>query len=399
MASIVEAAYDPSLDLTAVLSARSCTSGIPAVSGYEMLEIEPGVYRFTVPERLFGEFNLDLLNASSEHLLRLYVTFDGEDGTFTATESATTAPGPSYSPGSEPPSQGVGLVKGLSCGLTDQLSRIVEPEVTSILGCTDPGQQPAYVLPAGDSVGMYWDLRDSNNDVVVAEYPDPAEPVDIESDLTCPPYRAALLNNPFCANKVYTAKLQIRGGRVVIIPPPQILKSPAIYNLMVMWRTSAGDFGGQSLVSVEQTLYNRAISSTSHGPLELSRIRGKLRDYAALNDIHGFPEFSTAEVLNAILEPVMYYNELPPFVRAYSVSDFPYRVQWLDATVSRLLQTAGLWMQRNQVSLNAEGVTSDDRSKFTAILRYSAALWDKYESFVRSDKMRQNIQNGFKIMG
>lgn len=440
MTFIVEFSQTANRDFTARLTPRSNASGVPAAS-YTPLETSPGVYRFSLSEALGGEFDLNITSTESENYPTQYLLFSsGTDG---QTVSATAAP--QFSPLD---TNSRGITSG-NAGVGFNSRTIVESEITSTTGCTDPSQQGAYILPAGSDSAMSWTLQRPDGTIELAIDPILLEPhvstsrlevggefglldehrpsvhfeadfslpaaavefgvgaqihdltqVDPDRDLSVFPTRLALFRNPFCAAKTYAGRMQIRDGKILIVPPEEVLRNPGIYAFEFRWTQDGETFDGTSVVSVEQSLINAAASDQlPHGPLRLSQIRRKLRDYTALNDVLAAPEFSTEEIVQAMLEPIEYFNEVPPHVLRYTPSNFPYRLHWLDATVARLLQTAGLWMQRNQVTIKGEGISADERSKFTAILKYSAIQWDRYEKFVHTEKSRHNASRAYGIIG
>lgn len=440
-ATVVEFLADPAKDLVATLTARATATGTPNAAGYPVMEVDDGQYRFTVVEALVGEFDLVIDEVGQGQFARFYVTLDDRDEIYRAYSE------PRQPAINSPALPGVGLRTGTPEDI-DNIGSIIEPETSSPNGCTDPRQQAAYIVPAGPPVGLSWTVRDAAGNPIEALHPDVFAPVPIGAtanlggdfavlddtpavelsfadgdfaaaveighefftyeidaddsleDLTASPTRLALLNNPFCHRPVYVCKLQIRDGKLLIIPPREVMQRPSIYNLEVRWQNPPASevYIGSGLVSVEQSLLNRGASHPGHGPLPLSRIRNVLRDYAALNDVSGVPEFSVEEIVRAMLEPIEYYNEAPPHVQTFTVDNFPYRQQWTDATVGRLLQTAGLWMQRNQVTIQATGIGSDERGKYQSLIKQGAFQWQQYKDFVHKDKVRINVTRGFRII-
>lgn len=272
------------------------------------------------------------------------------------------------------------------------------PETTSSIGCTDPKQQATYIVPASFGSSLLWQVKDQQGNIIEIT----GEPED--GDLTSKYNRIALFHDPFCHSNLYLGTIQADGnGNLNVFPHQTVTDTPGIYEMEVHW--SEEIVGGEdkyyyntAVISVEQSLFNRAYTHKHKGPLPLSRIRQKLRDYGGLNDSLGFPEFSVEEILASMLEPIEYYNETPPYVQSYTPANFPFRQRWLDATVSRLLQTGGLWMQRNNVKIQGEGVAGDDRSHYNQMLSLSMKMWDEYRAFVQSEKNGVNITRGFRII-
>jgi hypothetical protein len=252
-------------------------------------------------------------------------------------------------------------------------------------------QQAGYVAPADENVGLLWPLPGG-----VA----PIDPADISPtgpnvDLSRTPDRMVMFNNPFCDRVVWQGQLQIRDGKLLIVPPVEVLRNPAIYNMEVVWTQLGKTMRNTATLSVEQSLYNRALFNGTHGPITLSRIRTRMRDWPAANDTSGDYEYSAAEICTAMLEAVEYYNETPPWSGHFTVAEFPYRLRLMDATIARMLMTSGQWMMRNQATIQASGVTSDTRDKYFRVIQLSQALWKEYTSFVLTDKANRSIARGY----
>ena len=148
-------------------------------------------------------------------------------------------------------------------------------------------------------------------------------------------------------------------------------------------------------MSVEQTLLGRAGGEGSFGPLTLDRIRGRLRDFPEIND-SGRYEWPMKEIIQAILDPIEYYNETPPYSDAFTVSNFPYRQRYLDAVVSRLMICQAHGLLRNQFTVQGEGVQMDNRDRNARIMQVADQLWNDYRQFVHADKSRRNAAMSYR---
>lgn len=274
----------------------------------------------------------------------------------------------------------------------------VQPESSSVIGCTDPKQQATYIIPASFGSSIAWTVRDDEGNPIEVE----GSPED--GDLTEKYGRIALFHNPFCGNDIYLGYLQADGnGGLTVIPHQMVTDRPGIYEMEVHWSVpqEGGDdlhYYNTAVVSFEQSIFNRAYLRHHKGPLPLSRIRQRLRDYANLNDVTQAMEFSAEEILSAMLEPVEYYNETPPHIKVYSPDTFPFRQHWLDATISRLLLTGGIWLERNDVSIKAEGISSNDRDHAKTWLNMAQTMWTEYRQFVYTQKAGENMKRGFRVI-
>lgn len=275
----------------------------------------------------------------------------------------------------------------------------ITPETSSPIGCTDPKQQATYIIPASFGSTLLWTVKDQQgNPIEISATPE-------DGNLTSKYDRIALFHDPFCSSNLYLGSMEADAdGNLIVFPHQSVTDTPGIYEMEVHWR-EPGVNGGEdkyyfnsAVISVEQSLFNRAYTQKHKGPLPLSRIRQKLRDYGTINDSLGFPEFSVEEILSSMLEPIEYYNETPPYVKSYTPANFPFRQRWLEATVSRLLQIGGIWMQRNNVKIQGEGIGGDDRSHYNQMLSLSMQMWNDYRTFVQQEKNGVNITRGFRII-
>lgn len=276
---------------------------------------------------------------------------------------------------------------------------MLDPQTTLSTGCRDPKQPATYIVASGSGAGLNWTVRDQHGT------PIELATLTADVDLTEPYERVVLFHNPFCAHPVRGGQLS-RGpdNQLRIHLPSGVGNFPGIYEMEVHWREGTGPaavhYLNRAYVSVEQSLASRALGPGASGPLELSRIRNRLRDYVSANDTFGSgaPEYSTEEIVLSILEPVEYYNEALPAVVTFTVNNFPYRQQWTDAVIGRLLLISGQWMMRNNVPIQAEGVGADDRAKYRDLIQIGNKLWSDYQLFVRADKISRNMAGGFRIV-
>lgn len=261
---------------------------------------------------------------------------------------------------------------------------LVNPDVSSVSDCGSPNRQASFVLSAGPSQSILWPVRDADGNVVVIpnDLPDYNE----DGEYSDSPHRVALVTPLFCqCDRPLTASIRLHeSGRLKIGLPDSVTSKPNFYLLEVVWTTDLQRYSSQSLISVEASLLNRYSGGSRSGPITLSQIRTKLRDFPEFNDLTERFEFSAEEILQAITKPVMYWNEVSPVTSTHDLTSFPYRSHWLDATVSELYQTSAHWMLRNDIQIQAAGVAASERSanKWQYMLNYSAQLWNDYTRFV-----------------
>lgn len=275
---------------------------------------------------------------------------------------------------------------------------LISPDISSVTACGDPNRQAAFVVPAGEDVSLLWQVMDASGNPVSVPTSLPGDGPDYSE----PPGRMALVTTLFCDRAIpLLATIGVHAsGRLVIGLPASVSTSPNLYLVEVRWTDDDGTYSRTTLMSVEVSLANRYGGNLQTGPLPLSQVRTRLRDYPEFNDITGRFEFSAEEILEAIARPVMYWNETAPVVSRHGITTFPFRSQWLDATVSTLYQTSAHWMLRNDVPIQAEGVSASERSatKWQYMLNFSASMWQEYQRFVSRQKGMENVRGGFLIM-
>ncbi len=116
-------------------------------------------------------------------------------------------------------------------------------------------------------------------------------------------------------------------GNVCAVVPPRIANSPGIYQVEAILASNKGNpvIKESMLLSVERSLLGRFTGSGSAGqgagPLTLGEIRTQLRDFPALNTAWDTAEFSDKEIVHALLQPVMAFNEMPPRGAAFTANN------------------------------------------------------------------------------
>jgi hypothetical protein len=148
-----------------------------------------------------------------------------------------------------------------------------------------------------------------------------------------------------------------------------------------------------SLMSVERSLFaSDEVIRRWAGPMTLMEVRTAIRDSGAAENLRlDDVEFSDDEIFHSILRPIEYYNEQPPPLRPLmTTKTFPWRFNWLQATISRLYSIAANWYRRNKQQLQAGGVSDDDLNRDQLYDARSQQLWQEYKEWVLLNKVRIN---------
>ena len=109
-------------------------------------------------------------------------------------------------------------------------------------------------------------------------------------------------------------------------------------------------------------------------------------------------EYSDAEIMMALRNPIDEWNETPPDLGAYTPRTFPFRNHHAKAAIGELLQMAGLWYLRNHLSYSAGAVAVNDRDKASAYLQLAEAYKEKWSKFIINKKIEINIAGGFMTL-
>lgn len=132
------------------------------------------------------------------------------------------------------------------------------------------------------------------------------------------------------------------------------------------------------------------------GPPTLAELRLHLRDSSpAESPLLDTVTFSNAELGAAMRRAVDYWNEaLPNIGVRHSVQSFPYRYWWLEATRAELYRILGEWLRRNRLPFQGGGMNVDEVGTKAQEYRQDATeTWQRYEAWVRSEKIRINLEN------
>jgi len=293
-------------------------------------------------------------------------------------------------------------------------------DVSTLNECADPNRNGAYLIPAGCGVGLNWIVRDSRGRTVQVLQPEdgnaegsltnvfgnpelqPQMDLEAEEELTCNSV-FAMAAPVFCDRAVPVRLTMAYGvnGELRLILPDSMSQRPGYYVVEARWVDGSSVYENTLLVGIESSLVNRFTGGVARqGPISLRQIRTKIRDFVEINDLSGKFDFTAEEIIEAIVSPITYWNDTPPRISRYTVENFPFHHYWLEAVVAKLYESAALWMMRNDMQLQGEGITSNDKGaqKWSGFLAYSEKSWQQYSLFVFKEKTRENFMNGFMVM-
>jgi len=132
-----------------------------------------------------------------------------------------------------------------------------------------------------------------------------------------------------------------------------------------------------------------------NGPLTIAEVRLWARDSIPEdNFLLDEVEFKDAEVVAAIRRAVDVWNTTTPVLGkyTYTASDFPFRSQWLDLTLSLLYGIAARSYLRNHLPYQAAGIQIDDKDKFEPYYKLSQDAKAEFVQWAKETKLQLNAQ-------
>jgi len=170
-------------------------------------------------------------------------------------------------------------------------------------------------------------------------------------------------------------------GQVRITLDDTLLDSPGIYHMEIGITDVDGllQFTDKGLVSIERGLFESALSLS--GPITLGEIRTELQDHQVQNDLLDDMQFKDSDLIHAMIQPVRYWNEMPPPLQGMNAGNFPFHYWWLQATTAHLLKMAAHWYRRNKLQASHGGIKVDDKNKdqeYYAIARDIEKQWKEF---------------------
>jgi len=132
-----------------------------------------------------------------------------------------------------------------------------------------------------------------------------------------------------------------------------------------------------------------------NGPLTIAEVRLWARDSVPEdNFLLDEVEFKDAEIVAAIRRAVDVWNTTTPILGryTYTASNFPFRSQWLDLTLSLLYGIAARSYLRNHLPYQAAGIQVDDKNKFEPYYKLSQDAKNEYVQWAKEVKLQLNAQ-------
>lgn len=172
------------------------------------------------------------------------------------------------------------------------------------------------------------------------------------------------------------------------------LSKPGVYPMSVIFKDEDGVPYSEHLgyMCVEAGINDW--SDVSSEPLTIADVRLALLDYSPeanvlLEDL----ELSDMQIVAAMKRPIREWNETPPDICTYNMTNFPYHEAWLKGTCSYLLEMAAHKYNRNTLPHNAAGLSMDPNNKGALYMSTAMALRQEWKAWIMAKKTEINMLN------
>lgn len=143
--------------------------------------------------------------------------------------------------------------------------------------------------------------------------------------------------------------------------------------------------------------------SSNNDPISIEEIRLWARDNSPEdNFLLDEVEFKDTEIIAAIRRVVDVWNSTPPLMDrfTFNTTNFPYRSQWIDATIGYLLDIASLNYMRNMLGYQAGGISIDDKKLKAQSYRQEAdKRLQMYQNWMAMVKPQLNASQAWGRVG
>jgi hypothetical protein len=300
-------------------------------------------------------------------------------------------------------------VTGLTPALTGQ---VVRPDITQVDGCPVLQKLKVFAVEQGTSKILEWVMRDGAGNPInltgvsgapesVAELGQP----DTGAHAAVIRVRTALATGNFC--RPGETVFELDGA--IIDPLNGIVRCPidrtltgaaAIYEMSWGIKNSNGDFifVNQAYLSIDRSLFGADLTQVGGSPT-LQEVRLSIRDSLPENLWLSDLEFDAAEVIQCMVRPIAYWNEVPPPLQPILPDQFPYREHWLKGIQGYLMQLGAHHYRRVHLKYAAGGTTIDDKNREMEYMRAAQMLLGEYREWVKDKKYEINVRQVYSSMG
>lgn len=341
-----------------------------------------------------------------------FVTIEAASGTYPADslqEQATADQIEDCPVGGTEAGVKLGVPGAGDAGCVDQ--NTIPAKQTVVDGCPVLPKLQCHEIQQGQDARLLWEFKNQDGEAVNltecdAQCSESSESVDEEAFDT--------VGTPVCTVQLRMREItgNCRQDKVFVIPvdildsdsgvvracplPEELLRAPGVY--MEEWGVFTPDtrmlFSNQCCTFIRRGLFGLTSTNRDNiGPPTIEEIRLALRDNSPednllLDDI----EFDSAEIAQAVIRPINYWNEVPPPIRpVQTTKTFPFKEIWMLGIQSYLLETAAHHYRRNQFAYQAGGIAVDDKNKEQAYAIKANEMRLRFQELARAKKIEINI--------
>ena len=194
---------------------------------------------------------------------------------------------------------------------------------------------------------------------------------------------------------VYGDAVDAATGVVRVELEPDIVEKAGIYELnwAVVDENGRPKVIDRGIMSVEKSMFPVDLINVYKdlGPPTIQEVRMRLMDSSKnenllLDDI----EFKDEQILQAMWEPVRFWNEVPPPIERFTTRTFPFRGAWITGVLAQLHMTMAMHFRRNTFRGAAGGTSDKDREK--EYMAEGQRLWSEYQAWVYNKKVEINLK-------
>lgn len=279
------------------------------------------------------------------------------------------------------------------------------PQAAAFDGYASPSRRQTLTVPGGQRTIIRWTMTDDDGAPINLAHcacPDELPGDGISSSISS----AALL----CP---YTVKFRIRDavvqscdyttagevvtaatGEVAAIIPAETA-TPGIYDASFALLDDS-----QAVYHATQfrLIISPSVWSTDSRFLDFNSVRTFLRDTdAGWNRVLGSLRFDDADIADAAIECVRYWNETPPQFQQYSVANFPYTHYWTIGAAGRLLLSLAEHHRANDTQTSAAGVELRDHAQHATYEQIGQMRWKEWQYFCDREKAKLKYNSNFAI--
>lgn len=289
---------------------------------------------------------------------------------------------------------------------------MITPEQTVVDGCPVLPKLQCHEVQMGQDARLLWNMKNPQGEEVnltdcIGDCPSQSSQAGDSFDPISTPGCGVELRireltgcNPQ-QDKVYPVDVEILDMGTGYVRsaslPEAVTREPGVY--IEEWGVFTEDhrmiFSNQCCTFIRRGLFGLSndINKRNLGPPTIEEIRLSLRDNSrADNLLLDDVEYDAAEMAQAVLRPIQFWNETPPPLRpAQTTKTFPFREMWLLGIQAYLMDIAAQNYRRNDLQYNAGGVSVADKAKEQSYASASARLMREFQDQCRAKKIEINI--------